>query len=377
MLTYGSMMRFGLVVAAALVLQAAVPDRDFSGRWILDAGRSDPGTLDGSPEPALTIAQDDRRITCSSPAGEARFDLHGADSKYRLGQENRNSAVKWEGSALLINTLVASGPQQYAISDRWRLSDNGATLRITRQVNRGPSQTEGYMVYRREGSVQNAAENPAPLAPRPASLPTASLPAGSVPAAPPGVTVREGTRILLRLVNSLDSKHSREGDRVYLETAVPVAVDNRIVIPRGSSVAGTITRARQPGRTSGKGELYIRFDSLTLPNGTTRDFRSRLSGGDPERGNIDREEGKITGEGNRPEARTVAIGTGMGASIGSIAGAAAGHAGMGAGIGGLAGAAAGLAGVFSKHGADAVLPKGTNVEMTLDRDLQYQLAELR
>ena len=132
-----------------------------------------------------------------------------------------------------------SGSQQYAISDRWRLSDNGATLRITRQVNRGPSQTEGYMVYRREGSVQNAAAGtPAPVTARPAPL---TLRPPSRRTSRPALTVREGTRILLRLVNSLDTKHSREGDRVYLETAVPVAVDNRIVIPRGSSVAGTIT----------------------------------------------------------------------------------------------------------------------------------------
>jgi hypothetical protein len=50
---------------------------------------------------------------------------------------------------------------------------------------------------------------------------------------------------------------------------------------------------------------------------------------------------------------------------------------MGAGVGGIAGAAAGLAGVFSKHGPDAVLPKGTNVEMTLDRDLHYSPDDLR
>jgi hypothetical protein len=371
MLRYWSMKRLGLFVTAALLLHAAAPERDFSGKWILDAGRSNPGTLSGSPETSLTISQDHRRITCSSGAGESRYELNGSDSKYRFGQETRNTAIKWEGAALLINTLVSSGSQQYAVSDRWRLSDNGATLRITRQVNRGSAQTEGYMVYRREGSAEAPSSTPAELAP------LTLRPAPAAPPVRPDLTVREGTRILLRLMNNLDTRHSREGDRVYLETAVPVAVDSRIVIPRGSSVAGTITRAKQPGRTSGKGELYIRFDSLTLPNGVNRDFRSRLSGGDPERGSIDREEGKITGEGNRPDARTVAIGTGMGASIGSIAGAAAGHAGMGAGIGGLAGAAAGLAGALSKHGPDAVLPKGTNVEMTLDRDLHYQPDELR
>ncbi len=38
---------------------------------------------------------------------EARYLLSGAESKYQAGAETRNSAVKWEGAALLINTLVS------------------------------------------------------------------------------------------------------------------------------------------------------------------------------------------------------------------------------------------------------------------------------
>jgi type IV secretion system protein VirB10 len=171
--------------------------------------------------------------------------------------------------------------------------------------------------------------------------------------------VRAGTHVLLELVNALNTGKSKDGDRVYLRTAVPVAVNNRVVIPRGSDVAGTIV-ATKPAR--GKRDLYIRFDTLTLPDGTARDLRARPDGG---------KEGKVAGQTDGPsEARTVATGAGIGASIGGIAGAAAGNAGAGLGIGGLAGAAAGLASVMSKR-QDITLRPGTHVDMVLDRDLRF------
>ena len=129
----------------------------------------------------------------------------------------------------------------------------------------------------------------------------------------------------------------------------------------------------------GKGELFIRFDSLTLPNGVTRDFRSRLASADNSTvGKVDPKEGTVTGERDKAgTARTTAEGTGIGASVGTIAGAAAGSPLKGAGIGAAAGAAAGLASVLIKHKPDAKLPAGSTVEMVLDRDLHYQPTELK
>jgi type IV secretion system protein VirB10 len=175
----------------------------------------------------------------------------------------------------------------------------------------------------------------------------------------------------------VDSKHSREGDRIYLETVYPVSAGGRIVIPRGSFVTGIVSQSKQAGVKS-KGELYIRFDSLTLPNGVSRDFRSRLSNADAPNGKVDREEGKVTGERDRSrDAKTTAEGAGIGAAIGGVAGSAAGAPLKGVGIGAAAGAAVGLASVLHKHKADAGLARGTTVEMILDRDLRYQRSELR
>ena len=187
-----------------------------------------------------------------------------------------------------------------------------------------------------------------------------------------------GTRIPLSLINSVSTKHSGEGDRVYLETAFPILSGGRIVIPPGSFVSGTVTEVKRPGRVRGRGELYLRFDTLTLANGVTRDFRARLGAVDGRGGEeLDRKEGKVIGEGNKGgDARTVAETAAAGASIGVIAGAAAKSAGMGAGIGAAAGAAAGLAGVLLTRGPDAILAKGSTIEMVLDRPLTFGEAEL-
>src|SRR5579863_9661618 len=57
-----------------------------------------------------------------------------------------------------------------------------------------------------------------------------------------------GTHILLNMINSVSTRQAQPGDRIYLETAFPVLSGNRIVIPQGSWVTGTITEVKRPGR---------------------------------------------------------------------------------------------------------------------------------
>jgi hypothetical protein len=180
--------------------------------------------------------------------------------------------------------------------------------------------------------------------------------------------VEPGTKIPLSMINSVSTKSAQPGDRVYLESVFPILVDGKIVIPPGSYVAGTITKIQRPGKVKGRGEFYLRFDTLTLPNGVTRDFRATVSNLDGRASeDLDRKEGSIKSEGNKAgDARTVGETTAAGASIGAIAAGA-----KGAGLGAAAGAAAGIAGVLFTRGPDAVLARGTTVEMVLDRTIQY------
>jgi type IV secretion system protein VirB10 len=189
-------------------------------------------------------------------------------------------------------------------------------------------------------------------------------------------TVKTGTRIPLFLLNSIGTKHSETGDTVYLQTAFPVLVGGRIVIPVGTYVTGTVTEVRRPSRAKGPAELYVRFETLTLPNGVTRHFNARMGGLDGTvDAKVDRAEGKVTVDADKSgDARTVAE-TGS-ASVGAIAGAASGAPLTGLGIGAGAGAGAGLIGILVSRGPDAVLPKGTTVEMVLDRPLSFTEIEL-
>ncbi len=195
---------------------------------------------------------------------------------------------------------------------------------------------------------------------------------------PDNFLVPAGTKVPLSMINSVSTKTASEGERIYLETVFPILANGRIVIPPGSYVAGTVTEVKRPGRARGRGELYIRFDSLTLPNGVTRDFRARigsLDGSAPE--TLDKSEGKIKGEGNKAgDLRTIGEAAGAGAGIGGLGGAVSGHPGMGAGIGAAAGAAAGLIGILVTRGPEAVLTKGTTMEMVLDRNLEFAGTEL-
>jgi type IV secretion system protein VirB10 len=236
------------------------------------------------------------------------------------------------------------------------------------------------------GSVVLAAQDPSPAqAPASAPAPTPGAESDAQPvlkdAPPPNpdeFIVPTGTKVPLSMINSVSTKTAAEGDRIYLETVFPILANGKIVIPPGSWVQGTVTEVKRPGRVKGRGELYVRFDSLTLPNGTTRDFRARLGALDGRATEtVDKNEGKIKAEGDKAgDLKTIGEAAGVGAGAGGLGGAVAGHPIKGVGIGAAAGATAGLMYVLLSRGPDAMLAKGTTMDMVLDRPLQFSAAEV-
>lgn len=199
------------------------------------------------------------------------------------------------------------------------------------------------------------------------------------PEKPAAFVINAGTRIPLRLINSVSTRNAAEGDRVYLETAFPILVGTKIVIPVGSHVAGTVTQVKKPGRVKGRGELYVRFDNLILPSGAGRDFRSRLGAIDgSSHDELDRSEGKVISEGHKAgDAAIVGGVAALGASTGAIIATRTAASGLkGVGIGAAAGAAAAMIGILATRGPDAMLARGSTVEMILDRPLEFSFDEL-
>jgi type IV secretion system protein VirB10 len=192
------------------------------------------------------------------------------------------------------------------------------------------------------------------------------------------ITVQPGTHIPLSLINSVSTKHSVVGDRVYMQTVFPIMAAGRIAIPPGTYVIGTVTELKRPGRVKGRGELFLRFDSMMLPNGVARDFRGRVSAVD---GRADEKlastEGKIEGDSNvGGDLRTVGEAAAAGAGIGELAAIPSHAYGIGAAAGAGAGAIAGLMGVLLTRGPDAVLAQGSTIEMVLDRPLVFTPGEV-
>ncbi len=186
------------------------------------------------------------------------------------------------------------------------------------------------------------------------------------------------TTIPLVLRNTINSRTARAGQSIYCDSIFPITVGNRIVIPRGSYVKGSITKVVRPGRGKNKGQIGIRFDTLILPDGTTRALRATLSGfGTTGREEFKPKESQIESASTKGEdAGKVAQTTITGAEIGTIAGVTGRHVVEGLGIGSAVGAAGGLVWVAASHGKEIVLPSGTNFELQLSAPLTFNREEL-
>jgi hypothetical protein len=210
-----------------------------------------------------------------------------------------------------------------------------------------------------------AQEPPGPQVEAPPPVPPPQQPAGVRRALPEKITVPAGTRVAVVLENGISTRGAKPGDSVYFHTNFPITQSNRIIIPVGSYLRGELTESKRPGRIKGRGEFRMRLDSLIFPNGYTVDLKAAPRSADSGGKETMDSEGKVTGPGGKgKDVETVATTTVTGAGIGAIAAGAKG-AGIGAGIGGLAG----LAAVLLTRGPEAELPRGSTLDIVLEREI--------
>lgn len=162
------------------------------------------------------------------------------------------------------------------------------------------------------------------------------------------VVLPEGTVIIVRTTTALESSTARPAQTFETVVVDTVRVDNFNVIPAGSRIRGVIVAAQAATRQQ-SGAIDVRFDRLTLPNGSSVAFSGRLTSTDAaERRQIESD----------PNARVVLVG---------------GHTGVGAAIAGAGGdAASGILGALGgllSSGADVRLPAGTPLAVQLESGL--------
>ncbi len=168
------------------------------------------------------------------------------------------------------------------------------------------------------------------------------------------VTVPEGTILTVRLKEALGSKTSTAGEPFEGSLADPVSVDQKVVIPEGSEVTGTVVDAKPLGRFKGGARLEITLSSITV-KGSKYDIETTSSAK------------AMKGKGKR-----TAIMIGGGAGVGAVIGALVGG-GKGAAIGAGVGAGAGTAGSAFTGNKNIVLPAETLVEFKLVKPVQVKM----
>jgi len=177
--------------------------------------------------------------------------------------------------------------------------------------------------------------------------------------------VSEGTRFLVRLEDKLNTGTDRQGKKFKVKTAEPLTAADGTILPPGAEIRGHVSRI-EPAAATGRARLWLTFDEIKVPAGKIPVVASVASvPGDHSVRAGDSREGEIearTSTGTR-EAEAAAIGAAMGAAAGAAA-----RGGKGAAVGAAVGAAAGFL-VSSGMGQELELPKGSKLELLLNRPL--------
>ena len=167
---------------------------------------------------------------------------------------------------------------------------------------------------------------------------------------PADVRIPAGTNMAIRINQHISVKTTPAGSRFTGEIAEPIAVNDRVIVPRGTPVGGVVEESHKRGHFKGASILQLRLTSMTL-NGTEYPL----------------ETGAFTrtkkGKGKR-SAAWIGGGTGAGMLIGGLA-----TGGVGLLVGGLSGAGAGTAVAGLTGNKDIDLPAESLVRFRLADDL--------
>jgi hypothetical protein len=196
------------------------------------------------------------------------------------------------------------------------------------------------------GAQAPSAASSAPSPAGPASAASAAPHAPAPVPAPQPPTLPRGTRLEVRLNQTIDVKHVAAGDRFSGTLAQPVVDGNTVVVPAGSSAAGEVLVAHRRGRFKGKSVMALTLTRLDV-NGV--EYRIDTA-------NLSRSK---KGKGKR-SAALIGGGAGMGMLIGGLA-----TGGVGLLVGGLAGGGAGALGAAFTGNRDLSIPAETVVTFRL------------
>ena len=165
------------------------------------------------------------------------------------------------------------------------------------------------------------------------------------------LSIPEGDQLRVRLTSLLSTKTNQEGDQFTARVVSPSAYVN-------ATIVGHIARINHSGKATGKTEMLLAFDEITLPDGRSAPFEAQVEkvyeGATVK--TVDEEGNVQTGSRTKDTATRGAGGAALGAIIGGIAGG-----GKGAAIGAVLGGAAGAGSVYVQSGKEIIFEPGTEM----------------
>jgi len=179
------------------------------------------------------------------------------------------------------------------------------------------------------------------------------------------IALPNGTELVVRLTNTLSSKGSEEGDPWVGKVGQPIFAGGQEVVPEDSKVHGHVTFVKPPGRATGKGEMRLVAETISVTDRGTFTIVALLKSAQDNNGTkVKDAEGTVEGPGKSDTsvAKEAGIGAAVGAGVGSIA-----HGGSGALYGAAIGAMAGVVHSVAKKHQGALLPPGTELTFVLNQ----------
>lgn len=167
----------------------------------------------------------------------------------------------------------------------------------------------------------------------------------------PPLSVPDNTEIRLKLTSSINTKNNKAGDRFTAAITSPSRYE-------GATVEGHIASLNRSEQVTGKTELALAFDTITLADGEQGPLSADL-----ERIQISEQVKRVDEEGrieSGSRTRGSEVRGGVGAAAGAVTGGIAGG-GKGALIGLIPGSAAGVGTVYVEGNNDLILEKGTEI----------------
>ena len=119
--------------------------------------------------------------------------------------------------------------------------------------------SEVVAIYNSQGVAAREAQNqPAPeIKPPPQEV-------KAPPPKPKTVTVPSGTRLVIRMSETIDSRKHSAGHRFRAQLESALTVGGNTVAPRGTMVYGRVVAAKKGGRAVGSSEMAIEFTDLMI-----------------------------------------------------------------------------------------------------------------